>query len=202
MDGLRWMDGLCWYVVEAEQGRDFSACLILAQTMPDVWRPLDPARSTIRSKMDNKAGALASNSTRVTRKEPRFGRYFFVKCQMNPAVESAILDLTDKQRNPLVHSILRSKRGDAPSPIPDEQILFWRKNKPVKSPQVAKIKRGAVVEVTDGPFKGHLGGVSAIDECGIVKVDINIFGRLTPIIFEVGHVALRELGQRPPKQAA
>jgi len=192
------MDDLRWYVIEAEMGCDFAAYAMLAQTMPDAWRPLDETRISIRRDAPR-------NMMRAMRKYPRFGRYFFVQCAMNPAVENGILATVDRSKRPLVRSILRSRRDDPPSPIPNEQIDFLRKNKPCRPQNMPKIKIGAVIEATDGPFKGQLGSVVSVDqldERGILRVDMNIFGRLTPIIFEVGHVALRELGQRPPKQAA
>ena len=186
------MTDLRWYVVEAVVGRDFDACLRLARAGYEVWRPVDRCRSTVRR------GALASNAIRIERKIPRFGRYLFLNCAMSGAVVNAVEQLDD------VRGFLRPTRDLAPSIVPNKQIEFWRKNKPVRPVNMPRIKVGQVLDVTEGVFAGHFGrvaDVSGLDKFGIVRLEMDILGGLTSIPFEVGHIAERVTGQRPPMRA-
>lgn len=186
------MDGLRWFVVEAVQGRDFDACLRLARARFDVWRPVDRVRSW------NRRGALASNAMRLERKIPRFGRYLFLHCELSDAVVNAVEQLDD------VRGFLRPTRDSSPSVVPDAQICFWREHKPTRPKNMPKIRIGQVFDVTEGTFAGHFGAVSDVrdlDRFGIVRLEMNFMGRLTSIPFEVGHIAERVMGQRPPKLA-
>ena len=63
----------------------------------------------------------------------------------------------------------------------------------VETPQYTiDVSTGALVKITDGPFKDFEGKVSEIDEeRGKLKVLVNIFGRDTPV--EVDSLQVKKL---------
>jgi transcriptional antiterminator NusG len=48
----------------------------------------------------------------------------------------------------------------------------------------AKIELGAFYRATKGPFASFMAEVTAILECGTIRADVDIFGRMTPVEFE------------------
>jgi len=52
-----------------------------------------------------------------------------------------------------------------------------------------QVREGEIVRVTDGPFAGFLGEVTAISE-QTVNVDVQVYGRVTPVVLASGRVEL------------
>ena len=73
--------------------------------------------------------------------------------------------------------------GTSPTPIADEEMKALQKRMGVDDPQYKiDITVNDPVRITDGPFKGFEGKVSAVDEeRGKVKVLVSMFGRETPV---------------------
>lgn len=73
--------------------------------------------------------------------------------------------------------------GNTPTPIPQEQVDTLLKRVGVEEPEFKlDVEKGALVAITDGPFKGQEGKVDDIDESrGKVKVMVSMFGRETPL---------------------
>lgn len=73
--------------------------------------------------------------------------------------------------------------GTIPTPIAQEEIDALLKRTGVTEPETTfDVTKGAVVQITDGPFKNFEGKVSDIDEQrGKIKVLVNMFGRETPV---------------------
>jgi len=73
--------------------------------------------------------------------------------------------------------------GTNPTPIAQEEIDALLKRTGVTEPETTfDVTKGAVVQITDGPFKNFEGKVSDIDEQrGKIKVLVNMFGRETPV---------------------
>ncbi|MFA6017924.1 MAG: transcription termination/antitermination protein NusG [Patescibacteria group bacterium] len=73
--------------------------------------------------------------------------------------------------------------GNTPTPIPQEQVDTLMKRVGVSEPEFKlDVSKGALVSITDGPFKGQQGKVDDIDESrGKVKVMVSMFGRETPL---------------------
>ena len=73
--------------------------------------------------------------------------------------------------------------GTTPVPIADKEIEELKKRMGQKEPKFKiNFKVGDPVRIIDGPFKDYEGKVSDIDEeQGKVKVNINLFGRDTPV---------------------
>ena len=73
--------------------------------------------------------------------------------------------------------------GTTPIPVSTQEIEYLKKRMGTEAPQYdIQVAMGDVVKITDGPFKDFEGKVSAIDqECGKIKVLVNMFGRDTPV---------------------
>ncbi len=73
--------------------------------------------------------------------------------------------------------------GNTPTPIPQDQIDALMKRVGVSEPEFKlDVGKGALVAITDGPFKGQQGKVDDVDESrGKVKVMVSMFGRETPL---------------------
>jgi transcriptional antiterminator NusG len=73
--------------------------------------------------------------------------------------------------------------GTTPVPLTQKEIDFiFSRLKDTKVTHTLKIGIGENVTITDGPFKGMEGKVEAVDvEKGKLKVNVNMFGRETPV---------------------
>lgn len=73
--------------------------------------------------------------------------------------------------------------GNTPTPIPQEQVDDLMKRVGVAEPEFKiDVTKGALVAITDGPFKGQQGKVEDVDESrGKIKVMVSMFGRDTPL---------------------
>ena len=184
-----------WYVIEAYEGRDFDVCLALARAGFEVWRPVVLKRITARA---SESGKIVS---RRTIKTARFGRYLFLRCEMSLAICSAI------ESGAGVRGILRGGGEEMPTPVAEQDMRYLRQYAAAGETaffadiEVIEIARGDKVALKDGPFAGHLALVKAVDKMGVAHLEVELFGRPTPMICEVGRVALREQGRRPPNQA-
>jgi transcription antitermination factor NusG len=176
-----------WYVVEAFEGKDCDVCLRLACAKFHVWRPVDEVRPTVRARSP-RSGRL----TRPIRKVARFGRYVFLRVEMSESVQWAI------GQTPGVRGFVCGAGEDAPAAIADELIAFLKEHRLDRRTSKFEFSRGDIVRMSDGPFEGLRGVVEDIDKRGVLRVELELFGRSTPIIIEVGHVELVEQGRRPP----
>jgi transcription antitermination factor NusG len=52
-----------------------------------------------------------------------------------------------------------------------------------------KVREGQIVRVIDGPLAGFRGEVKKIDE-QIAKVDVQVYGRVTPVDLALGQIEL------------
>ena len=165
-----------WYVVEAYEHSVENAYLRLAVAGLKVWMPVDMRRPANRA---------YTSQRRRDRPVPRFGRYFFVRCRMNEALQHAI------STTPSVAGLLLAAHSDRPSPIPDHVIDWIRTSPPPrKVSEVARFVIGDVVRLLAGPFAGFQGPVEDVDKRGALRIGIDIFGRPTPVVVEVGHVEM------------
>lgn len=73
--------------------------------------------------------------------------------------------------------------GTIPTPIREEEVANLKKRMGVEDPKFQiDISVGSPVRINEGPFKSMEGKVTAIDEArGKVKVNVNFFGRETPV---------------------
>ena len=52
-----------------------------------------------------------------------------------------------------------------------------------------QVREGQIVRVTDGPFAGFLGEVTAVDE-QTINVDVQVYGRVTPVVLPSERIEL------------
>jgi len=73
--------------------------------------------------------------------------------------------------------------GTTPVPLTQKEIDFiWGRLKDTKTVHTFKIEIGDNVTIVDGPFKTMEGKVTEMDtEKGKLKVNVNMFGRETPV---------------------
>lgn len=73
--------------------------------------------------------------------------------------------------------------GTTPVPLTPKEIEFiWGRLKDTKVTHTLKINIGDNVTIVDGPFKSMEGKVTDVDvEKGKLKVNVNMFGRETPV---------------------
>jgi transcription termination/antitermination protein NusG len=73
--------------------------------------------------------------------------------------------------------------GNAPTPIPQEEIDALIKRVGVNEPEFKiDVSKNDTVSITDGPFKGQQGKVDDVDIArGKIKVLVSMFGRETPL---------------------
>jgi transcriptional antiterminator NusG len=73
--------------------------------------------------------------------------------------------------------------GTTPVPLTQKEIDFiWGRLKDSKVTHTVKVNVGDNVTITDGPFKTMEGKITDVDhERGKLKVNVNMFGRETPV---------------------
>lgn len=179
-----------WYVVEAQgEGKVFDVNLRLAFARQEhqiaVWMPTYIKRQPNRHR---------SSEQRQDKPHPYFGRFIFVKFAMTDARLAAIRAL------PGVRDFLRPSKADAPSPVPDQQVEFLRETLkmiglPNQKAAALGLAVGDRVKVAEGPFASFVGRVTRIDNRGIIAVEIDIFGRPTPILISAGHAIIEQLAK-------
>lgn len=163
-----------WFVVEAFEHSVAQARLNLAVAGLHVWAPVDVKRPANRSR---------SGIPRRDIRTPRFGRYLFVRCKLTDALRNAI------DNTPAVAGLLVASKGEAPTPIPDH-VIAWLLEPPQAQETPFGYVVGDTVRIIDGPFAGHGAKVEDVDKRGAVRVSVEIFGRPTPLVLEVGHVEM------------
>ena len=171
-----------WFVVEATEGGGDKAQLALAAVFVpagwDIWRPVDVKPSRVRQR-----SGLPRRDIRI----PRFGRYFFIHCPMTTPLLAAIRNAAG------VAGVLCGCGTDQPAPVLDSVIEWLRSPEAVAKPCSTMPMKGDQVRVKEGPFALFEGRVSKVDKKGVVEVELLLFGRLTPSIFEAGHVEIVRL---------
>jgi len=184
-----------WYVIETVDRRDEDATLRLCAAGFEAWRPVDVVRSPRRPV--GRRAAATRGEPRIERKISRFGRFVFLRVDLNACVRSAVLSVASVRR------FLCFAGTDDPASVPDDLIAYYREHVPVRWPSLVVYQVGQVVEFTGGPFEGRAARVKRVDERGILSVELDVLGRATPIVVEVAHVRPSELlkAKPPPGRA-
>ena len=166
----------CWYVVAAREGSLDRARLHLAVAGLTIWAPVDVKRSPDRSR-----SGLPRRDIRI----PRFGRYLFVRCPMSAGLAQAI------DHTAGVAGLLRAPGTDEPSPVPARHIEWLQAEKAPEKP-ASPFAAGDRVRFREGPFTGHEAIVRGVDKRGALHVEVELFGRPSPIVIEAGHVEITQ----------
>jgi transcription antitermination factor NusG len=173
------MNGKNWFVIEAHEGAGGRAQLALCVAGLEVWRPVDFKRRGDRGRHRKPQRDIPV---------PRFGRYFFVRCAMSAPLLDAIRHTNG------VAEILRACGTNEPVAVPDEQIAWLKVNKLDDKAVENFPAKGDRIRIKGGPFMGFEGVVRQIDKRGVLSLDVDMFGRLAPLILEASHVEIVTVG--------
>ena len=119
-----------------------------------------------------------------TFKRKYFPGYILIKMIMNEGTWHLVKE-TDKISGFIGGS------SDKPVPISDEEAAYMtnRSGEGLKKTQVGlPFSEGEQVRVIEGPFASFVGTVEAVSERGKIKVNVSIFGRLTPVELDFSQV--------------
>ena len=79
--------------------------------------------------------------------------------------------------------------GTEPTPVSEDEMIKIKKRMGVEDPKhKIDFAVGEVVNIIDGPFKDFDGLVQEISDRSTIKVNVNIFGRPTPIELSVNQI--------------
>lgn len=159
--------GRAWFVVRTLPQAEQRARVALHLAGFDTWLPKFHERVARRGKVH-------------LRERQLFVRYVFVGLDPKNLAFGFVKDADG------VHSIL-----GAPEPVRISGALIQRvadrltgpEAKPVIKPDVA-LEIGQLMRVTEGPFASFMAKVTALLGAGRVKVEVDIFGRPTPVEFD------------------
>lgn len=176
-----------WHVVECYEGRDKDAFGRLAALGFEVWRPIIKVRIMARWK-----GTVVKGSARQWKIVPIFGNYLFANVYATDSVYNSVREQSG------VRGWVCYAGSDEPAIVPDDVIECFKSYRPQAQEIHCCFGVGDIVRIGEGPFVGYSAKVMRVDSGRVVCVEMDIFGRPTPLIFPVGHVELVEHGRRPP----
>ena len=162
-----------WFVIEATENGGDKAQLALAVAGLTIWRPFDVRRDPTRGR---------NGKPRRDIRTARFGRYFFIRCAMTDDLAAAVRSTTG------VADILGAKGSGTPLPVSDDQIDWLKSHRPEDKTAEHLPRLKDRIRIKEGPFASFEGIVTAVDRKGVLKVEVEIFGRPSPMIVESGHV--------------
>ena len=127
--------------------------------------------------------------------EVRKGRKVNAERKYFPGYVLVKMDMTDEayhlvKNTPKVTGFLGS--GKRPTPVPEREVtsIMGQMEEDAERPRpTVTYEIGETVRVTDGHFQSFSGIVEEVDDSrAILKVAINIFGRVTPVELEYSQV--------------
>lgn len=183
-----------WFIVETVEGRTSDVVLTLARAGFTAWRPFYELRSADRrSTASRKTVAKAAHPPR---RVPRFGRYFFLRCDLSPSIVHEVRHMAG------VRDWLRSAGSYDPIPVPERVMAYLRGEispKPANDWQDAiRVGQRVTIALEFPLWGGRSGIVRAIDRRGQLRVDIDQFGSPIPFVIEVGHIVEGLALAKPP----
>jgi transcriptional antiterminator NusG len=170
-----------WYAIQTHSGSELAikrALEQLSQEMDDgaIDQVLVPTEDLIEIKKGEK----------IIVERPLYSAYVFAKINLNTALWHAI------QSMPKVGRFIGESKK--PTPLSDkdvEQIIDKANNREVAKPKIA-FDEGEMVRIKDGSFANFNGIVESFDlTSGILKLNVVIFGRNTPV--EISYVQVEKV---------
>jgi len=163
--------GRRWYVLHTYSGYEENVARNLRQRIESmdmedkIFDVLIPTETKIKIK----------NGKRKTVREKIFPGYVLVSMIVTDASWYVV------RNTPNVTGFIGT--GTTPTPISEEEVNGLMQRMGVEEPEYKiDVAVGEAVKIVDGPFKNYEGKVAEIDEArGKVKVNINVFGRETPV---------------------
>lgn len=180
-----------WYVIEAFPRKDAAVARLLGEMRLTPFRPMYVAyRSTRRARSRRPIWIPAGKRKDVLK--PRFSPFVFVECRLGDALRWELERLCSCGGEPLVRGFLTLAGGNEPAEVPAALIEYYRSGKNAPKADYVELRIGERVELLDGPFAGFSGCVARSETSGIVCVEIEVFGRLTPVLGEASQFRRRE----------
>lgn len=160
-----------WYVIHTYSGYEDAVAKNLKQRIESlgmedkIFNVIVPKEKKIKIK----------NGKRKTVEEKIYPGYVLVEMVVTDASWYVV------RNTPRVTGFLGA--GTTPIPVSKNDMNDLMKRMQMSEPEFKiDVEMGAIVKVTDGPFKGFEGKVSEIDkERGKIKVLVNMFGRDTSV---------------------
>ena len=169
-----------WYVAKTKTGQEKKASKSLRESiincgLTEYFSEIFIPEESVTSHLGGK---------KKTIKKKFFPGYILIKMIMNDETWHLVKN-TDNITN------LVGSTPDGPRPISDEEaaqmtnqsIGKWRKLK-----TIIDLGEGDQVKVVEGPFATFIGTVESVGDRGKVRVNVSIFGRLTPVELEFSQV--------------
>ncbi len=162
-----------WYVARCRAGQEMRIAAELANAGIEAWCPVKDVR---RKKRFGSGVAVYS--------VPVFHSYVFVR--LMPVAEAWVGALMASRLVALVG------RNGVPLPIANDIVntLKLNVNRRPKNDEDLPIKVGDTARVIEGPFASFMATVKAVmGKRWRVKVDVDIFGRMTPVELEIDQLS-------------
>jgi transcription antitermination factor NusG len=179
------VDGLRWAVARVAPGTERRVTRDLAG---EGYRPYCP----LGRKLSMRGRAIVNGAKcrrRIMRQFVVFSGYVFIGCALGHEVGRKIYDRWDNR----VGVVLGDAAGTtfiAPEIVVEINKLEiagrWWDNWAVQT----HLRPGKKVLVTDGPFRDMRGIIEALPAEMRVTVDLRLFGRATPVMFDAGQLEL------------
>ena len=167
-----------WYAIQTHSGSELTIKRALEQLSRDmgdgrIEEVVVPTEDLIEIKKGKK----------VIVEKPLYSAYVFAKIDLDTALWHAI------QSMPKVGRFIGESKK--PSPLSEKdinQILDKVKNRAAAKPKVS-FQEGEMLRITDGSFANFNGIVESFDlASGMLKLNVLIFGRNTPVEISYTHV--------------
>lgn len=160
---------LRWYALKVSSGSENSVKTAILEHSSEI-DVLVPELEAIAT--DHNVG--------VAKKKKLIPGYLFLRLEMTDENYSKIKSIPK-----VLDFMVNTGPNKSPHPIPKEQInslISQIQKKSDESWSACRYSEGHDVEIIDGPFKGFVGVINAVDnELSILKVSVVILGRATPI---------------------
>jgi transcription antitermination factor NusG len=165
-----------WYCIEAYDGAEHDVYLRLANAQLNVWRPIDVVRPANRRSNNKEATAVRP------RRISRFGRYIFLNGIMTESLYHAVRNTTNVKR------FVCFAGSDKPCIIPDDLILFYKKNPTSTEFKIKPFVIGEKVIIEGGPLKNIMAVVKSVSNKRVLELEFNLSGSAARIVIEAGNV--------------
>ena len=175
-----------WYTIQTLSGQEMKAEKSLRKRI--VEEEMSDYIQEILLPMEKVVEVRGGKKTTSQRK--LYPGYLFIKMKVYDDERRLLPEPWDFIRN--TQGLIGFLGGERPVPTPDIEVEAIKAQiteaEESEKPKV-NFEIGEVVKINDGPFQNYNGAVEEIDaEAGKLKVNIDIFGRSTPVELEYWQV--------------
>jgi transcriptional antiterminator NusG len=175
-----------WYTIQTLSGQEMKAEKSLRKRI--VEEEMSDYIQEILLPMEKVVEVRGGKKTTSQRK--LYPGYLFIKMKVYDDERRLLPEPWDFIRN--TQGLIGFLGGERPVPTPDTEVEAIKAQiteaEESEKPKV-NFEIGEVVKINDGPFQNYNGAVEEIDaQAGKLKVNIDIFGRSTPVELEYWQV--------------